>query len=284
MAWPCARLRSAVRIACVAYADSGSLAEVYSSSKLWLSVGLAAFAIAGAWPDRALAHYPHDVGFWVATSPDPLLPVLVTSLERIELDILGRTESGLDWEARVIGAQLEGASSSASLLTPTRLLLATNGRGLLTSEDRGDTFDAVDSVTDLRIARVVASPAVLQDGVAFAAGETSVWRTSDAGVTWEAVLSSSGIGFLEVDVSPQFAVDGRVCAQEGGTLWCSADGGDAWVAVSATVGGGLPVGRGGGSALGRRPRRGARGIDRRRMDLDAGAAGRRRRGDRGGTT
>lgn len=175
----------------------------------------------------AYAHYPHDVAHWMAVSPDPAQPRLVTSLERIDLDLLGRSENGLDWSARLVQATNDGEVVSAAFLTPMRLILA-GGRGLQVSEDAGDTLVQESTVTDVDISRVVASPAVLVDGVAFAAGESAVWRTADAGLTWEAIWAGVGRGFTDVDVSPDFATDGRVCAAEHGAISCSHDGGVSW--------------------------------------------------------
>ncbi|HNC97897.1 MAG TPA: hypothetical protein PKW90_17340, partial [Myxococcota bacterium] len=119
------------------------------------------------------AHYPHDVAHYVAVSPDPAQLRLVTSLERIDLDILGRSEDGRSWAARLVQAVDDGEVTSAAFLTPDRLMLGTSKRGLLVSQDAGDTLLQVEMVTDLRIEKVAASPAVLTDGTAIAVGTTT---------------------------------------------------------------------------------------------------------------
>lgn len=188
------------------------------------SICSAALALSSA----ALAHYPHDVSYWAAISPDPVRPRFVTSLERIDLDILGRSEDGLDWAARLVGAVSDGHVRTAALLTPDRLVLGTMNRGLLVSEDGGDTIASEPTVTDTDIVRLAASPTVGVDGVAFAIGETAIWRTADAGLSWDAVLDTDDTGFNDIGVSPEFAQDGRVCATERAALACSDDGGLTW--------------------------------------------------------
>ena len=174
------------------------------------------------------AHYPHDVAHYVAVSPDPAQLRLVTSLERIDLDILGRSEDGRSWAARLVQAVDDGEVTSAAFLTPDRLMLGTSKRGLLVSQDAGDTLLQVEMVTDLRIEKVAASPAVLTDGTAIAVGTTTLWRTRDAGQNWEAALTATGAGFYDVDFSPNFTVDKRICALEALWVWCSDDAGQTW--------------------------------------------------------
>jgi hypothetical protein len=182
----------------------------------------------------AHAHYPHDVAHWAAVSPDPAEPRWATSLERINLDLLGRSEDGLEWAARLVpGSGDYGGVESGAFLTPLRLVLATPGSGLLISEDAGDTILRVQQVSEDGIARVAASPEVLDDGLAFAAGEGAVWRTTDAGSSWEPVLEAGDEGFTDLDLSPDFASDGRVCALEPGGLACSEDHGESWVLTTA---------------------------------------------------
>lgn len=179
-------------------------------------------------PLPARAHYPHDAAFWLAISPDPDAPRLATSLERIELDLLGRSENGRDWAARLVQPVADGPTLTGAFLTSDRLLLGTERRGLLRSDDAGDRFTPVGAVAESRVVAVAASPGVLDDGVAFAAGEGAVWRTRDAGESWQAVLDADGDAFVDLGVSPEFVSDGRVCALAGGSLACSADGGDTW--------------------------------------------------------
>lgn len=177
----------------------------------------------------AHAHYPHDVAHWAAVSPDPDEPRLATSLERINLDLLGRSDDGLSWVARLVPGSVDhGGVESGAFLTPQRLVLATPNDGLLISEDAGDTITRVDAVEDDDVVRVLASPGVLVDGLALAAGEGAVWLSADAGLSWEPVLEAAGVGFSDLDLSPDFDVDGRVCALEGDALACSADHGASW--------------------------------------------------------
>ena len=185
--------------------------------------------LALAFGTAAHAHYPHDVAHWAAVSPDPSEPRWATSLERINLDLLGRSDDGRSWAARLVpSATGEGGVHSGAFLTATRLVLATPEGGLLVSEDAGDTLTREPSISDSELARVVASPGVLEDGLAFAAGETAVWRTDDAGLSWEPVLDAVDAGFSDVDLSPDFVTDGRICALEGEGLACSTDHGEHW--------------------------------------------------------
>jgi hypothetical protein len=178
----------------------------------------------------ALAHYPHDVAHWGAVSPDPAQPRWATSLERINMDIMGRSEDGLSWEARLVPAARDGDGTfSGAFLTPQRLVLATELAGLQVSEDAGDTWTQEPSIGATRIARVVASPAILDDGLAYVAAAGAVWRSEDAGVSWVPVWESLGEGFTDVDLSPEFATDGRLCALEADGLSCSQDFGDSWL-------------------------------------------------------
>lgn len=170
----------------------------------------------------ARAHYPHDQAYWVAVSPDPDTPRVITSLERIELTLLGRSDDGRDWAARLVSAKEDGQVVAGVLLTPDRLALAVFGRGLVISEDAGDTMVDL-AIDDPAIATVVAS-----GSTAFAAGGTGVWRSEDAGLTWEPVLAGAS---TDLDLSPDFEVDGRVCAASGDTLACSTDGGSTWTSA-----------------------------------------------------
>ncbi|MFH1462897.1 MAG: sialidase family protein [Pseudomonadota bacterium] len=179
----------------------------------------------------ARAHYPHDVAYWAAISPDPATPRIATSLERLDLDLIGRSEDGRAWAARLVGATRDGEVVSGAFLTSERLVLAHRGWGLLVSEDAGDTLAPEPTVTDRAPTRVVASPAVLEDGLAFACGESSVWRTGDAGLSWEPVLT--GAGFIDLDLSPDFPEDGRLCALEADQVACSADFGEIWTRAPA---------------------------------------------------
>lgn len=157
----------------------------------------------------------------------------MVSLERIDLEVLGRTENGLDWEARLVGAVTDGAVNAAAFASADRLFIATRGRGLLRSDDAGDTLATVAGLGDRYIDGVVASPGVLDDGVLFATGESSVWRSRDGGVTWDAVLGAVDAGFTELSLSPAFAADGHACVAEGARVSCSHDGGDTWVSFDA---------------------------------------------------
>ncbi|MFZ5480939.1 MAG: hypothetical protein ACOZNI_29530 [Myxococcota bacterium] len=189
------------------------------------AVALVGLAVASP---SARAHYPHDQAYFAAVSPDPARWRVATTLERIELTILGVSDDGLSWDARLVQAQEDGNVTSGVFLTADRLVLAVGGRGLLVSEDAGDRLAPAAGVTDTEVARVVASPAVLLDGTAFAAGDGAIWRTRDAGLAWEDVLD--GDGFVDLDVSPAFAEDGRVCALDADAVWCSADAGETWTA------------------------------------------------------
>ena len=183
-------------------------------------------------PSGASAHYPHDVAYWLAISPDPAVPRLATSLERIDLDVLGRSDNGLDWSARLVGATNESRVSTGVFVSFDRLLLGTRGRGLLLSDDAGDTLSPVSAVSDTHLARVVASPAVLADGLVLVAGNTSVWRSTDGGDAWEVTLDGGGYSFEDLDLSPDFHQDGRACALQTDALWCSDDFGRSWAQVS----------------------------------------------------
>ncbi len=196
-------------------------------------LALPCLAVALLLPAPAWAHYPHDGAYWFAVSPDPTVERLVLSLERIDLEVLGRTGNGLDWEARLVGALADGAVNGAAFASTDRLFIATRGRGLLQSEDAGDQLVPVTTVTDLEIERVVASPAVMSDGVIFAVGESRTWRSNDAGLTWSAVLEAQDRRFTELALSPEFATDGRACVAEGERLSCTGDGGDTWTAFDA---------------------------------------------------
>lgn len=185
--------------------------------------------LAALWPGApARAHYPHDVARWAAISPDPSVPRVAAALERIDFNLLGRSDDGLEWAARLVSPGTHGGIEAAAFLTPGRLVLATSDDGLLLSDDAGDTFVRAPSVTDATLRRVVASPSVLVDGTAFAAGESAVWATHDGGESWWPVVEGD---FVDVDVSPNFADDRRVCAATSTALACSGDGGGAWTLV-----------------------------------------------------
>lgn len=176
----------------------------------------------------AFAHYPHDVGYWLAVSPDPAVTEYATALERIDLDLLGRSDNGLDWSARLIQSTSLGETWAGAFLRTDRLVLAAGHGGLLTSDDAGDSFAPAPGVDDTDMVDLVASPAVGTDGTAFAAGDDGVWRTTDGGDSWEKVLPAGGEPFTDLDLSPDYDTDHRVCVMGETTLRCSTDGGDHW--------------------------------------------------------
>lgn len=190
---------------------------------------------AGAW-----AHEPHDPTYWVATEPggEPGWLVVMLVEEPKQAALLVRTQDRLTMETRYL-TDGTWAATSAAMLGPERLVVGTDMQGLWVSDDVGDSFEVhPDIPDDATVQHLVASPEVLDTGLALAVGTTrspegvvlgSIWRSEDAGETWREALSVEGEELMDLSLSPDWSFSGRaVAASASGGLWLSIDRGMSW--------------------------------------------------------
>lgn len=197
----------------------------------------------------AFAHQPHDVAAWVAVPPGDDGTRVTTTLLRNDGWLVIRSENLLDFVVRYACDAETTWTYDGRYLSGTRLVVGTEGQGLLVSEDGGDTFAPH---ADLGLGEIVvaveASPGVLDDGLAYAAGGEKVWRTRDAGMSWEQVASLPDGTLVDLDLATDFVDSGRLCVLDvAGRVACSADRGDTWTeAPTAPPDGGLALALGEG--------------------------------------
>lgn len=191
----------------------------------------------------ALGHSPHDVAMWVAVSPGPEPTWVVTSLVRFDAWIVARFSDEAELETRYVLPDTEDVTS-AVMLAESRLLLGTWGLGLWVSDDVGDSFSVhPDLPPDATVNEVLASPEVLDDGVAVAVGSIpqddgpelgSVWISADGGDRWEATWQYPNHALLHVDLSPAWSGDGRAFAvTRAGQVVRSHDYGQTWALAAS---------------------------------------------------
>jgi hypothetical protein len=189
------------------------------------------------------AHEPHDPTYWVATAPGEEAGWLVVMLveEPKQAALLVRTQDRLTMETRYL-TDGTWAATSAAMLGPERLVVGTDMQGLWVSDDVGDSFEVhPDLPPDATVNQVVASPEVLDTGLALAVGTTrtpeglvvgNLWRSEDAGETWREVMSVQGRELLDVSLAPDWDFSGRaVASSPDGGLWLSIDRGVSWAAL-----------------------------------------------------
>lgn len=208
----------------------------------------------------ALAHYPHDPGVFVALSPDPATPWVVTTLWRTEAWMAARTANEgdmdvtyiLNGDTRVVDPKYPLEIKGGRFLSGTRLAVATEGWGLWVSEDAGETWGAMASFpSDTVVMDLEVSPDLATDGIAIAVGTGGIWRTADRGDTWTSIGSFADTPFVDVSFSPDFATDGRVCAVDHpeGMVYCSSDKGLTFEARNAARGGAWQLALGSGTEM-----------------------------------
>jgi Sortilin, neurotensin receptor 3, len=108
-------------------------------------------------------------------------------------------------------------------------------RGLFVSEDRGGTWQHVDSLGDRRVLSVAAQAG--DPSRIFAATSDGLYRTVDRGITWEPASLPGNAKAASIRVDPWRPVRVYAVAQPGndfaldsgsGPLWVSSDGGLTW--------------------------------------------------------
>ncbi len=178
---------------------------------------------------QALAHYPHDVAAWVARSPGPEPRLLITTIAREEAWYVARSENMRDFAVRYVMDGEGCALTSGRLLDEQLLLVGTDGRGLLISEDAGDSFETHGDIpSDALVNDIEASSSVLEDGLVLAVG-SGIWLSEDGGRSWERRCPPAAAPLIDVDLSPDWSQDGRAAAVDGaGGVLLSDDWGWSW--------------------------------------------------------
>lgn len=114
------------------------------------------------------------------------------------------------------------------------LLVGTEEDGILLSQDEGRTWSGANpGLLDLTVLALAASPRFAEDGLAFAATTSGLYRTRNGAESWRLVeLDEEDVAVQCVAVSPSFAADRLVLAgtEEHGLLR-SEDGGRSWDTV-----------------------------------------------------
>ena len=121
--------------------------------------------------------------------------------------------------------------SGGAMLGPSHLVLTTEGNGLWQSADVAESWARVgDLASDADLTDIVASPDVLDDGVAIAVGHGGIWQTTDQGNSWIQVVDSPDTRWIDVDLSADFSTTQQACAvSEMGRVICSIDAGSSWL-------------------------------------------------------
>ncbi len=198
----------------------------------------------------AAAHFPHDLAEWVAVEPGERPERVVTTLFRREAWSVTRSDDDANFDTRYVMNGEDNALTSGRLFTAERLIVGTDGVGVLISEDAGDSFARhPDFPADAVIRDIQLSPAVLSDGVGLAVGEDGIWRTADGGVSF-ALVYSADAAFVDARFAPDAATSHRVCAlDDSGLVHCSTDLGVSWVRRRAVTGTPSQIALGEGSRL-----------------------------------
>lgn len=153
-------------------------------------------------------------------------------------------EGGTAWEHLLSGSRVlsiavtPGDPSAPADGSGLTVLAGTETDGVLISRDGGRSWDGANAgLLDLEILALAASPSFADDGLAFAATPTTVYRTRNGAESWREIeLPSSGgddVGAQCLALSAAFAEDGVILA--GGldrSLLRSEDRGRSWEEVA----------------------------------------------------
>ena len=192
----------------------------------------------------ARAHDPHDVVRRLAVSP--AFPQDGTVVAVVLLDdhwLFARTrDAGRSWQ--VYGLPLIADDVTWLAFSPTyahdhTIFASTANGGVWRSKDGGTTFQRTsDGLTDLRVARVAASPAFAADRLAIAVTHSGVFRSLDGGERWapandgltDPALNAVAFGPAPPSDDPGRPSDGRAPTVfvAGKVLQRSDDGGASW--------------------------------------------------------
>jgi hypothetical protein len=145
-------------------------------------------------------------------------------------------EGGPGWEHLLSGSRVLGLAVLPGDGAELVLLAGTEDDGVLISRDGGRGWAGANpGLLDLTILALAASPSFGQDGLAFAATPSGLYRTRNAAESWRAVeldLDRDGVAVQCLAISPAFAQDRLVLAgtEEHGLLR-SDDAGRSWSAA-----------------------------------------------------
>ena len=185
----------------------------------------------------AVAHYPHDVAFYVALSPTNPPTWIATSLYRREEVMSARSDNFADVEVYYVygggivdewGDPVE--PRAGEFLDEARLFMASSGLGLWESLDAGKSWMPHADLDEQAVLNSLeSSPGITTDGTALLAGYGGIWVTRDRGDSWSLVADTPGEDFVDVAFSPGWASDGTACAATRlADVWCSDDFGESW--------------------------------------------------------
>jgi photosystem II stability/assembly factor-like uncharacterized protein len=171
---------------------------------------------------------------WLAPSRSELVPfneAIAVSADGIVYvgsrnGLYRSADQGQSWDQLLAGARVLSLAASAELL-----LVGTERDGVLRSEDHGRSFSGANAgLIDLSVIAIAVSPAFEQDGTAFVATTSGLYRTRNGGKSWRP---------LDVDAAAQclcISQDGLVLAgTESDGLLRSNDGGTHWEPVSTLL-------------------------------------------------
>jgi len=140
------------------------------------------------------------------------------------------------WEHLVSGSRVLSVACRPDLEDGQTLLVGTEDDGILISRDDGRRWNGANpGLLDLMILALAISPALAEDGLAFAATPSGLYRTRNGAESWRAVrLDWEDVAVQCLALSPGFAEDRIVLAgtEEHGLLR-SGDAGRSWATVPA---------------------------------------------------
>jgi photosystem II stability/assembly factor-like uncharacterized protein len=148
----------------------------------------------------ALAHLPHDPIRIVSVSPDygadDTLFAVTKVLTNSNYLAFRSTDGGKTWSVLPVpNVMMTGMVASPGFGSDKTLFLGTSGRGILRSEDGGETWEPCGTATGLDISYLILSPDFDQDDTVLAVNAANeFYRSTDRGGTWELVSDLKGFG------------------------------------------------------------------------------------------
>lgn len=151
---------------------------------------------------------------------------------------------GADWEHLLSGSRVLSVAVAVAVGDPVAppdgsgltVLAGTETDGILVSRDGGRTWDGANAgLLDLEILALAVTPRFREDGLAFAASPTALYRSRNGAESWREVeLDRDDVTVQCLAISPGFPEDRVILAgTEDHGLLRSDDGGRSWQSVPA---------------------------------------------------